>query len=80
MRKMKTLNYAAALRFKTPLRPIIRQDTRWGSTYAMVERYFRISEYLPVEDESCLVLKNSPSLDDQARCVTLPITLALRDW
>ncbi|ETP20713.1 hypothetical protein F441_05619 [Phytophthora nicotianae CJ01A1] len=60
MRKTKTLNYAAALRFKTPLRPIIRQDTRWGSTYAMVERYFRISEYLPVEDDDVAELLPSP--------------------
>ncbi|OWZ14671.1 hypothetical protein PHMEG_00011815 [Phytophthora megakarya] len=60
MRKMKALNYAAALRllisilnqsFKTPLRPILRQDTCWGSTYAMVERYFRIAEFLPVDDD-----------------------------
>ncbi|ETM57088.1 hypothetical protein L914_00036, partial [Phytophthora nicotianae] len=51
MRKMKTLNHAAAHRymtisfcfsfyFKTPQRPILRQDTRWGLPYRMAEHYF----------------------------------------
>ncbi|ETM42651.1 hypothetical protein L914_11750 [Phytophthora nicotianae] len=48
MRKMKTLNLAAALRFNTLL---LRQDTRWGSTDRMVERYFWLSEFLPDDDD-----------------------------
>lgn len=38
-------------RFKTPLRPVIRQDTRWGSTFAMVHRYFALLEFLDQDDE-----------------------------
>ncbi|ETN05970.1 hypothetical protein PPTG_13815 [Phytophthora nicotianae INRA-310] len=48
MRKMKTLNLAAALRFNTLL---LRQDTRWGSTDRMVERCFWLSEFLPDDDD-----------------------------
>ncbi|OWZ22933.1 hypothetical protein PHMEG_0002284 [Phytophthora megakarya] len=69
---MKTLNYAAALHllisilnesFETPLRPILRQDTCWGLTYAMVERNFRIAELLPVDDDEVVeILPNARSV------------------
>ncbi|ETM99719.1 hypothetical protein PPTG_18483 [Phytophthora nicotianae INRA-310] len=33
MTKLRTIKQSAKLRFKTTLRPVIRQDTRWGSTF-----------------------------------------------
>ncbi|POM80965.1 Hypothetical protein PHPALM_1132 [Phytophthora palmivora] len=35
MLKLRTISQSAKLRIKTGLRPVIRQDTRWGSTFAM---------------------------------------------
>ncbi|OWY93396.1 hypothetical protein PHMEG_00037225, partial [Phytophthora megakarya] len=42
MIKLRTLKESAKLRLKTNLRPVIRQDNRWSSTFAMVDRYFRL--------------------------------------
>ncbi|ETI31808.1 hypothetical protein L915_20700 [Phytophthora nicotianae] len=33
MTKLRTIKQSAKLRFKTTLRPVIRQDTRWGSNF-----------------------------------------------
>lgn len=38
MRKLRTLKQAAKLRTKTPLRAVLRQDTRWSSTFSMLKR------------------------------------------
>ncbi|OWY95672.1 hypothetical protein PHMEG_00034260, partial [Phytophthora megakarya] len=51
MRKLRTLKQAAKLRAKTPLMPVLRQDTRWASTFAMLKRYFRLREFLSADDE-----------------------------
>ncbi|ETM43308.1 hypothetical protein F442_11560 [Phytophthora nicotianae P10297] len=51
MRKLRTLNQAAKLRMKTPLMPILRQDTRWSSTFSMLERYIRLREFLSADDD-----------------------------
>ncbi|RLN96724.1 hypothetical protein BBJ28_00019689 [Nothophytophthora sp. Chile5] len=75
MKKLRTLNHAAKLRLKTPLRPVVRQDTRWNSTYSMVERYVRLATFLSAEDdEICELLPSARSvkrlralLDDLAR-------------
>ncbi|KAK1937009.1 hypothetical protein P3T76_009787 [Phytophthora citrophthora] len=40
MKHLRIINAAAKLRFATPLRPVLRQETRWGSTYAMLKRFF----------------------------------------
>ncbi|ETN06302.1 hypothetical protein PPTG_13659 [Phytophthora nicotianae INRA-310] len=37
MRKPRTLKQAAKLRTKTPLMPVLRQATRWSSTFAMLK-------------------------------------------
>ncbi|OWZ13494.1 hypothetical protein PHMEG_00013171 [Phytophthora megakarya] len=42
MIKLRTLTQSAKLRLKTELRPVIRQDTRWSSTFAMVQRYLKL--------------------------------------
>ncbi|ETP02070.1 hypothetical protein F441_20785 [Phytophthora nicotianae CJ01A1] len=36
---------------KTPLRPMLSQDTRWSSTYYMIHRYFRLLEFIKDDDE-----------------------------
>lgn len=38
-------------RFKTKLRPKLRQDTRWGSTFKMLSRYFELLEFIDRDDE-----------------------------
>ncbi|KAG6616551.1 uncharacterized protein IUM83_12963 [Phytophthora cinnamomi] len=51
MRKLRTLRQAAKLRTKTALVPVLRQDTRWSSTFAMLKRFFRLREFLSADDE-----------------------------
>ncbi|ETP37530.1 hypothetical protein F442_14666 [Phytophthora nicotianae P10297] len=51
MRKLRTLKQAAKLRLKTPLVPIMRQDTRWSSTFMMLKRYFKLQEFLSADDD-----------------------------
>ncbi|ETI38118.1 hypothetical protein F443_16070 [Phytophthora nicotianae P1569] len=60
MRKLRTLNHAAKLRAKTPLRPVLRQDTRWSSTYAMVDCYFCLAGFIEADDEELCELMPSP--------------------
>ncbi|ETP36048.1 hypothetical protein F442_15918 [Phytophthora nicotianae P10297] len=60
MRKLRTLNHAAKLRAKTSLRPVLRQDTRWSSTYAMVGRYFCLAGFIEADDEDMCELMPSP--------------------
>ncbi|KAG6974009.1 hypothetical protein JG687_00000600 [Phytophthora cactorum] len=43
------------------LRPIIRQDTRWGPTFAMAHRYFALQQFLDAEDEDIMGLLPSPA-------------------
>ncbi|ETI44632.1 hypothetical protein F443_10683 [Phytophthora nicotianae P1569] len=51
MRKLRTLKQAAKLRAKTPLVAVLRQDTRWSSTFAMLKRYCKLSECISADDE-----------------------------
>ncbi|KAG4059585.1 hypothetical protein PC123_g5504 [Phytophthora cactorum] len=62
MRKLRTLNQAAKLRVKTPLVPVLRQDTRWSSTFSMLDRYFRLREFLSADDEDIADLLPSRSV------------------
>ncbi|KAG6959423.1 hypothetical protein JG688_00010080 [Phytophthora aleatoria] len=43
MTKLKGLNQSAKLRFKTPLRPVLSQATRWSSTVAMMHPLLSLS-------------------------------------
>jgi hypothetical protein len=54
MIKLRTLNESAWLRHHTHLRPIVEQETRWDSTYAMLRRYTKLAD----------VLTHSPILSD----------------
>ncbi|KAG6616659.1 uncharacterized protein IUM83_12976 [Phytophthora cinnamomi] len=51
MRKLRTLRQAAKLSTKTALVPVLRQDTRWSSTFAMLKRFFTLREFLSADDE-----------------------------
>ncbi|KAG3011062.1 hypothetical protein PC121_g15902 [Phytophthora cactorum] len=51
MRKLRTVKQAAQLRTKTPLAPVLRQDTRLPSTFSMLERYFRLRELFSADEE-----------------------------
>ncbi|KAG3013494.1 hypothetical protein PC121_g9457 [Phytophthora cactorum] len=62
MRKQRTLNQAAKLRVKTPLVSVLRQDTRWSSTFSMLDRYFRLREFLSADDEDIADLLPSRSV------------------
>ncbi|KAE9087556.1 hypothetical protein PF010_g19684 [Phytophthora fragariae] len=51
MRKLRTLKQVAKLRTKTELLPVLRQDTRWSSTFAMLKRFCRLREFVSAGDE-----------------------------
>ncbi|KAE8952571.1 hypothetical protein PR001_g33236, partial [Phytophthora rubi] len=61
MVKLRTLKQSAKLRLKTPLRPVIRQDTRWGSTFAMVHRYHELIKFMDADDDDIMELLPSPA-------------------
>ncbi|ETK89969.1 hypothetical protein L915_06170, partial [Phytophthora nicotianae] len=46
---------------KTILRPIIRQQTRWGSTFAMLNRFFELLPVLDTDDDELAELLPSPA-------------------
>ncbi|POM69761.1 LOW QUALITY PROTEIN: Hypothetical protein PHPALM_13929 [Phytophthora palmivora] len=63
MLKLRTISQSAKLRnillfslilciTKAGLRPVIRQDTRWGSTFAKVNHYFQLLEHLDKNDDA----------------------------
>ncbi|EGZ27930.1 hypothetical protein PHYSODRAFT_474251 [Phytophthora sojae] len=51
MIKLKGLNQSAKLRFKTKLRPVLSQATRWSSTLCMVNRYMKLLEFIQDDDD-----------------------------
>ncbi|KAG6574497.1 uncharacterized protein IUM83_07274 [Phytophthora cinnamomi] len=54
---------------KTPLRPVIRQDTRWSSTFEMVRRYLKLLEFLVVEDDDIMELLPPPAANKRLRAL-----------
>lgn len=69
MIKLRNLTQSAKLRTKTPLRPVIRQDTRWSSTFAMVMRYFTLLEFIDSNDDDIADLLPSPSYNRRLRAL-----------
>jgi len=47
MVELMTLKNSFKLNAKTSLRPVIEQDTRWGSTYHMLLKYLKLLPFLP---------------------------------
>ncbi|ETI36912.1 hypothetical protein F443_17017 [Phytophthora nicotianae P1569] len=67
MLKLRTLTQLAKLRYsKTQLRPVIRQDTRWRSTFSMIKHYFDLLEFIDAIDDELEDLMPSPA---QNRCL-----------
>ena len=50
MLKLKSLKRSANLRKKTPLRPILRNKTRWSSTFEMLKRFKELDPFIPQTD------------------------------
>lgn len=48
MSKLSNLVPAAMLRKPTPLSAVKRQDTRWSSSFNMVDRYMKIRQFIGV--------------------------------
>ncbi|EGZ11617.1 hypothetical protein PHYSODRAFT_516015 [Phytophthora sojae] len=69
MVKLRTLTQSAKLRLKTPLRPVIRQDTRWSSTFEMVRRYLQLLEFLDAEDDGLMDLLPPPAMNKRLRAL-----------
>ncbi|KAF1773381.1 Ribonuclease H-like domain [Phytophthora cactorum] len=67
MIKLRTLTESAKLRLKTDLRPVIRKQTRWSSTFAMVKRYFELLEFIDVEDDDIMELLPAPAANKRLR-------------
>ncbi|KAG3230797.1 hypothetical protein PI124_g24106 [Phytophthora idaei] len=70
MKFLRGLNQAAKLRQRPPLRPVTRQATRWSSTFAMVERYFKLKPFLDSVDDE-LAVYMPPPLEDKRLCGAL---------
>ncbi|KAG6976241.1 hypothetical protein JG688_00001579, partial [Phytophthora aleatoria] len=60
MMRLRTLKQSAKLRLKTSLRPVIRQDTRWSSTFSMVHRYFKLLGHLDPTDDAIVDVLPAP--------------------
>ncbi|KAE9262998.1 hypothetical protein PF008_g32470, partial [Phytophthora fragariae] len=69
MVRLRTLKQSAKLRLKTPLRPVIRQDTRWSSTFCMVHRYFRLLEHLDTTDDALADVLPAPASNKRLRAL-----------
>ncbi|KAG6942498.1 hypothetical protein JG688_00018085 [Phytophthora aleatoria] len=70
MKFLHGLNQPAKLRQRIPLRPVTRQETRWSSTFAMVERYFKLKPFLDSVDDELAVYMSFP-LEDKRLCGAL---------
>ncbi|OWZ16027.1 hypothetical protein PHMEG_00010231 [Phytophthora megakarya] len=48
MRKLRNLNNSdeTSVSVITSVRPVLRQDTRWDSTYKMIKRFYAIKEFI----------------------------------
>ncbi|ETL32353.1 hypothetical protein L916_15105 [Phytophthora nicotianae] len=55
------------VRLKTALRPVIRQDTRWSSTFEMVRRYFKLLEFLDADDDEIMEILPLPAANKRLR-------------
>ena len=56
---LRNVKQAGKLRTKTPLEPVIRNDTRWSSTHNMLLRFFCIREFL--DDTDIALIHNMPT-------------------
>ena len=55
MKKLSGLRKSGALRKLTTLRPVMRNDLRWSSTFNMVSRYYELKPFLNQNDPELAV-------------------------
>ncbi|POM57552.1 Hypothetical protein PHPALM_37916, partial [Phytophthora palmivora] len=67
MRRLRTITQAAKLRLRTSLRPKLRNETRWGSTYTMLARYFELREFITADDEELAEEMPSPAANQRLK-------------
>ncbi|KAF1784424.1 hypothetical protein GQ600_321 [Phytophthora cactorum] len=60
MMRLRTLKQSAKFRLKTSLLPVIRQETRWSSTFSMVQRNFKLLEHLDPTDDAIVDVLPAP--------------------
>ena len=51
MKKLTSLRQSAERRTETQLRLILKNETRWSSTFELIQSYFELKEYIDVYDE-----------------------------
>ncbi|KAE9035009.1 hypothetical protein PR003_g9933 [Phytophthora rubi] len=61
MVRLRMLKQSAQLRLKTPLRQVIRQYTRWSSTFSMMYRYCLLLEHLDTTDDALVDVLPAPA-------------------
>ncbi|KAH9141556.1 hypothetical protein AeRB84_014268, partial [Aphanomyces euteiches] len=65
MTKLKSANKAGALRYETHLKPVIRNVTRWSSTFAMIQRYNQLRDLIDRRDKELIPFLLTPNEDDE---------------
>jgi hypothetical protein len=62
-RKRRTIKNSAELGKKTPLRPVLRNATRWSSTYMMLQRFLKLKEFIdPMNTELARLMPSAAEL------------------
>ncbi|ETP46085.1 hypothetical protein F442_07622 [Phytophthora nicotianae P10297] len=69
MRRLRTITQASKLRLKTSLRPKLRNETRWGSTFAMLDRYLVLREYISADDDELAEVMPSPAANRRLKAL-----------
>jgi hypothetical protein len=52
---LRNVKQAGKLRTKTKLSPVLRNDTRWSSTYQMLKRFFELKDFIDASDRAMVV-------------------------
>ncbi|ETK86180.1 hypothetical protein L915_09165, partial [Phytophthora nicotianae] len=66
IKHLRTIKQAAKLRY-TSLKPKLRQETRWWSTYSMLVRYFELREFLSADDKDIADVLPTPAVHCKLR-------------
>jgi len=62
-RKLRTIKNSAQLRKKTPLRPVLRNATRWSSAYLMLQKFLQLKEFIdPMNTELAGLMPSAAEL------------------
>ncbi|POM69793.1 Hypothetical protein PHPALM_13899 [Phytophthora palmivora] len=69
MVRLRTLKQSAKLMQKTTLRHVVRQDTRWSSTFLMVHQYFRLLEHIEATDDAVVDVLPAPASNKRLRAL-----------